>query len=125
MAPKWFPKRIKNRSKNMMDFLIDFGAVLEPPSAGRPPARERAGAVEGVGGGINPSPERVKRRISGFDCWISSWSTRPEAKRLGGFQANQKDPKITTKTFLNHLKTNIFKGFGVQHVLQEHVCYGS
>ena len=68
MAPKWVPKRIKNRSKNMMDFLIDFEAVLEPPSPGQPPATERAGAVEGVGGGINPSPKRVKRRISGFVC---------------------------------------------------------
>ena len=24
MAPKWFPKRIENRSKNKFDFLIDF-----------------------------------------------------------------------------------------------------
>ena len=47
MAPKWVPKRIKNRSKNMMDFLIDFEAVLEPPTPGRPPEVERAGAVEG------------------------------------------------------------------------------
>ena len=47
MAPKWLPKRIKNRSKNMMDFLIDFEAVLEPGTLGRPPTTERAGAVEG------------------------------------------------------------------------------
>ena len=56
IAPRWLPKGIKNRSKHMMDFLIDFEAVLEPPSAGPPPETERAGAVEGVGGGINPSP---------------------------------------------------------------------
>ena len=46
MAPKWHPKRIKNRSKNMIDVLIGLEAVLEPPSAAQPPA-ERAGAVEG------------------------------------------------------------------------------
>ena len=40
----------------MMDFLIDFEALLEPPSSAPPPKNERAGAVEGVGGGINPSP---------------------------------------------------------------------
>ena len=56
MAPKWHPKRFKNLSKNMMDFFIDFEAVLEPPSAAPPPKSERAEAVEGVGGGINPSP---------------------------------------------------------------------
>ena len=50
MGPKWDPKRIKNRSKNMMDFLIDFEAVLEPPPPGPPPKTERAGAVEGGGG---------------------------------------------------------------------------
>ena len=48
MAPKWLPKRIKNRSKNMIDFLIDFEAVLEPPPLGEPPTRE--------GGGIYASP---------------------------------------------------------------------
>ena len=47
MAPKWVPKRIKNRSKNMMDFQIDFEAILEPPPLGEPPKVERAGAVEG------------------------------------------------------------------------------
>ena len=47
MAPEWVPKRIKNRSKHMMDFLIDFEAVLEPGSAAPPPTPERAGAVEG------------------------------------------------------------------------------
>ena len=47
MAPTWLPKCIKNRSKNMMDFLIDFEAVLEPPSPGQPPTSSRAGAVEG------------------------------------------------------------------------------
>ena len=47
MAPKWLPKRIKNRSKNMMDFLIEFEAVLEPGPVGQPPTAERAGAVEG------------------------------------------------------------------------------
>ena len=57
--PKWVPKRIQNRSKNMMDFLIDFEAVLEPPTVAPPPTTIRAGAVEGVGGGINPSPKRV------------------------------------------------------------------
>ena len=56
MASRWLPKRIKNRSKNMMFFKIDFWAVLERPSPGQPPTAERAGAVEGVGGGINPSP---------------------------------------------------------------------
>ena len=57
MAPKWVPKRIKNRSKDMMDFLLDFDAVLEPGTVGQPPTSERAGAVEGgMGGGINPSP---------------------------------------------------------------------
>ena len=60
MAPKWVPKRIKNRSKNLMDFLIDFETVLEPPTLGEPPGTERAGAVEGVGGGINPSPLGLK-----------------------------------------------------------------
>ena len=50
MAPKWVPKRIKNRCKNMMDFLIDFEAVLEPPTPGEPRKAERAGAVEGGGG---------------------------------------------------------------------------
>ena len=60
MTPKWLPKRIKIRSKNMMDFLIDFEAVLEPPTAGQPPEGERAGAVEGgMGGGINPPPPKV------------------------------------------------------------------
>ena len=72
MAPKWVPKRIKNRSKNMMDFLIDFEAVLEPTTPGRPPTTERAGAVEGVGGGINPSPLGLRGGsvdlISGFAC---------------------------------------------------------
>ena len=67
MAPRWVPKRIKNRSKNMMDFLIDFEAVLEPPPPGPPPKVERAGAVEGVGGGINPSPwDLLRGRISGL-----------------------------------------------------------
>ena len=47
MAPTCVPKRIKNRSKIMMDFLIDFEAVLERPRAGEPPTAERAGAVEG------------------------------------------------------------------------------
>ena len=47
MAPKWLPKRIKNQLKNMIVFLIDFEAVLEPPSPGEPPTAERAGAVEG------------------------------------------------------------------------------
>ena len=47
MAPKWLPKRIKNRSKNMMDCLIDFEAVLELGTLGEPPTAERAGAVEG------------------------------------------------------------------------------
>jgi len=47
MAPKWVSKWIKNRSKNMMDFLIDFEAVLEPGTLGQPPTTERAGAVEG------------------------------------------------------------------------------
>ena len=50
MTPKWVPKRIKHRSKNMMIFLIDFEAVLEPPSTGEPPTPEQAGAVEGGGG---------------------------------------------------------------------------
>ena len=50
-----------------MDFLIDFEAVLEPPTAGEPPKAERAGAVEGVGGGINPPPwDLLKGRISGL-----------------------------------------------------------
>ena len=47
MAPKWVPKRLKNRYKNMMICLIDFEAILGPPRAGRPPEDERAGAVEG------------------------------------------------------------------------------
>ena len=42
MAPKWVPKRIKNRSKNMMDFLFDSKAVLESPTSGQPPEVERA-----------------------------------------------------------------------------------
>ena len=66
----------------MIDFLIDFEAVLEPPSPAPPPTRERAGAVEGVGGGINPSPKRVKRRISGFDCWIYCFARALHALRL-------------------------------------------
>ena len=59
MAPTLLPKRIKIRSKNMMDFLIDFEAILDPHPPGQPVKAERAGAVEGVGGGINPSPKRV------------------------------------------------------------------
>ena len=47
MAPNWPPKRVKNRSKNMMDFQIDFEALLEPPPPGQVPKTERAGAVEG------------------------------------------------------------------------------
>ena len=47
MAPNWVPKLIKNRYKNMMDFLIDFEALLEPPTPGQPRKPERAGAVEG------------------------------------------------------------------------------
>jgi hypothetical protein len=50
MAPKWVPKRIKNRSKNMMDFQIDFETVLEPPTLATPPTAERAGPVEGLRG---------------------------------------------------------------------------
>ena len=34
-------------SKNIMDFLIDFEAVLEPPTPGQTRKNERAGAVEG------------------------------------------------------------------------------
>ena len=45
MGPKWLPKRMQNRSKNMMIFLIDFEAVLEPPTPGPPRTTERAGAV--------------------------------------------------------------------------------
>ena len=44
---KWVPTLIKHRSKNMMDFLIGFEAVLEPPPPAPPPTSERAGAVEG------------------------------------------------------------------------------
>ena len=47
MTPKWVPTLIKNRSKHMMDFLIDFEALLEPPPPGQPRKAERAGAVEG------------------------------------------------------------------------------
>ena len=47
MAPKWVSKWIKSRSKNMIDFLIGFEALLEPPPVGEPPPGERAGAVEG------------------------------------------------------------------------------
>ena len=72
MVPKWLPKLIKTRSKNMMDFQIDFEAVLEPPPLGAPPTSSRAGAVEGVGRGINPSQKRVKRRISGFVCCLAT-----------------------------------------------------
>ena len=50
MPAKWVPKRIKNQSKNMIVFLIDFEAVLEPPPVGEPPAGQRAGAVEGLRG---------------------------------------------------------------------------
>ena len=74
MAPKWVPKRIKNRSKNKMDFLIDFEVVLEPPTPGEGPTPQRAGAVEGVGGGINPSPLGSRGGlvdlISGFVAWL-------------------------------------------------------
>ena len=38
---------LKITIKNMMDFLIDFEAVLEPPTPGQPLEDERAGAVEG------------------------------------------------------------------------------
>ena len=48
--------RLKIDPKPILFFVIDFEAVLEPPTVGRPPTAERAGAVEGVGGGINPSP---------------------------------------------------------------------
>jgi len=59
MAPKWVPKRIKNRSKNMMDFLIDFESVLEPGTPAQPPEAGRAGAVEGVRGRHKSLPPRV------------------------------------------------------------------
>ena len=40
---------------------VDFSLVLQgfggPGRTARPPTAERAGAAEGVGGGINPSPE--------------------------------------------------------------------
>ncbi len=49
-GPKMAPQTVQNESKNMMDFQIDFEAVLEPPTLGEPPATERAGAVEGGGG---------------------------------------------------------------------------
>ncbi len=66
----------------MMDFLIDFEAVLEPPPPGQPPKTERAGAVEGEGGGINPSPKRFRGGLEdlfvGFIAWLLG-STRPEA----------------------------------------------
>ena len=59
-----------------MDFLIDFEAILEPPPPGRPPKTERAGAVEGVGGGINPSPLGLRGGlvdlISGFACCLAA-----------------------------------------------------
>ena len=35
---------------------MDFKAVLEPGTAAPPPGVKRAGAVDGVGGGINTSP---------------------------------------------------------------------
>ena len=47
MAPQWVPKRVKNRSKNMLDFQLDFEALLERGSVGEPPKTERAGAVDG------------------------------------------------------------------------------
>ena len=57
------PKTDRQMVKHMMFFLIDFRSVLEPPTVGRPPGTERAGAVEGVGGGINPSPLRFRRGL--------------------------------------------------------------
>lgn len=47
MVPKWLRRRIKIQSENMMDFSIDFEAVLEPGTVGQPPTALRAGAVEG------------------------------------------------------------------------------
>ena len=57
----------------MIDFLIDSEAVLEPPTTGEPPATERAGAVEGEGGGINPSPRGVKRGLVDLISGLMSW----------------------------------------------------
>ena len=47
----------------MMDFLIDFEALLEPPRAGPVPVTERAGAVEGVRGRHKSLPQRTWIRI--------------------------------------------------------------
>ena len=63
MAPKQLPECIEHLFKNTMDLLFDFEAVLEPLPPGRPPAAERTGAVEGVGGGINPFPLGFRRGL--------------------------------------------------------------
>ncbi len=67
---------------------VDFSLVLEgfggsPPPA-PPPTAQRAGTVEeGRREAYLPPPRGEEE---GRICLIfSSWSTRPEAKRLGGF----------------------------------------
>ena len=61
MAPTWLPKRIKNRSKNMMDFLIDFEAVLEPPGSRGLLWRGGGG---GESGGVRPPQKLIAKAIS-------------------------------------------------------------
>ena len=82
MIPKWVSKRIKNRSKNMIDFLIDFEVVLEPPTPGEPPTTQRAGAVEGVGGGINPSPLGLRGGLVDLFVGFIAWRGGLHALRL-------------------------------------------
>ena len=63
-----------------------------PASTGGLPTSEQAGAVEGVGGGINPSPRSLDYRISILDCLLgalSRCSTCPEAQGLGGYSTTR------------------------------------
>ena len=63
MTPKWVPKRIQNRSKNMIDLLMNFEAVLEPATVVQPPTGKRAGAMEGIRGRHKPLVLGIWNRI--------------------------------------------------------------
>ena len=65
-----------------MDFLIDFEAVLEPPTPGQPPENERAGAVEGGRGEAYIPPPRAQSMSNGFYCWIYYLARAVHARRL-------------------------------------------
>ena len=58
-GPKRLPNRTQNGakmgSKNVQKIISVLERILDPVHWGSAPTTERAGAVEGVGGGINPS----------------------------------------------------------------------